>query len=156
MILKEDYFDDLKLTDDDIESSDDNYNTDTDDYANPKEYYKAMSSKYNSYMFLGIKDIKIDIDNDILTDSELWTDKIPRMLKRLSYMFDLYEIEYSKPVVSEPDYYIHDFIQNIQIEINYCNFFDFYGYKLFLEEEKLEHYQNDELSVLLFFNPPKT
>ena len=149
MILKEDYFNDLDLTDDNIESSDDNYNTD--DYANPKEYYNTMSSKYNSYMFLGIK-----TDNDILTDSELWTDKIPRMLKKLSYMFDLYEIEYSKPVVSEPDYYIHDFIQNIQIEIDYCNFFDFYGYKLFLEEEKLEDYKNEELSVLLFFNPPKT
>lgn len=79
-----------------------------------------------------------------------------RFNSTLSYLFDLYGIEYSKPVVSEPDYYIHDFIQNIQIEINYCNFFDFYGYKLFLEEEKLEDYQNDELSVLLFFNPPKT
>ena len=98
MILNENYFDDLKLTDDDIESSD-NVNHNTDGYANIEEYYNAMSSKYSNYIVLGIK-----TDKHILTDSDLWNNKIPRMLKKLFYLFDLYGIEYSTPVVSEPDY----------------------------------------------------
>ena len=48
MILNEDYFKDIEITDDDIKSSDDNYYTD--DYANPEEYYDAMSSKYSRYI----------------------------------------------------------------------------------------------------------
>ena len=76
MRLNEDYFNDIEITDDDIDSSDDNYNTD--DYANPEEYYKAMSSKYSHYIV-----INIDAEH-IITDSDLWTDKIPRMLKKLS------------------------------------------------------------------------
>ena len=83
MRLNEDYFKDIEITDD-IISSDDNYilpNTDDYDYANPKEYY-AMSSKYSHYIVLGIK-----TDEHILTDSDLWTDKIPHMLKKLFYLF---------------------------------------------------------------------
>ena len=143
MILNEDYFDDLKLTDEDIESSDDNYNTD--DYANPKEYYNDMSSKYSHYIALGIKTNK-----HILTDSNLWTNKIPCMLKKLFYLFDLYGIEYSKPVVSEEDYHISYLIKT---KLEDCKFFDFHGYKLFTYYDTLE---NQDLSVLLFFNLPKT
>ena len=155
MILKEDYFNDLNLTDDDIESSDDNYNTDTDDYdyANGKEYYKAMSSKYSHYIVLNIE----TYNNP--TDSVLWTNKVPRMLKKLFYLFDSYEIKYSKPVVSEEDYNLKDFIK---IEFKGCKFFDFHEYKLITNHrtlnaalrtiKTLEH----RMGVLLFFNPPKT
>ena len=132
MILKEDYFKDLDLTDDDIDSSDDNYyNTDTDDYdyANGKEYYNAMSSKYSHYMFLGIQ-----ADNT-LTDSELWTDKVPHMLKRLFYLFDLYGIEYSTPVVTEPAYRVHDLIDD---KFEDCKFFDFDEYKVITTYDTLD------------------
>ena len=145
MILKEDYFNDLDLTDDDIESSDDNYNTD--DYANPKEYYNAMSSKYSHYIVLGIK------TDNVLTDSVLWTNKIPRMLKRLFYLFDSYGIEYSKPVVTEQDYYVSHLIKT---KLEDCKFFDFHGYKLLTTYDTLEVESFRELSVLLFFNLPKT
>ena len=133
MILKEDYFDDLKLTDDDIKSSDDNYNTDTDNYANPKEYYDAMSSKYSHYMTLCI-----ETDN-ILTDSNLWNNKIPHMLKKLFYLFDAYGMEYSKPVVSEEDYRVCDFIET---KFKGCKFFDFHEYKL-ITNDTLEDLEED-------------
>ena len=145
MILNGDYFNDfLDLTDDDIKSSDDNYNHNTDEYANPEEYYNAMSSKYSHYITLGIQ------ANNILTDSELWTNKIPCMLKKLFYLFDSYGMEYSKPVVSEEDYHISYLIKT---KLEDCKFFDFHGYKLITYYDTLE---NQELSVLLFFNLPKT
>ena len=144
MILNENYFNDLDLTDDDIESSDDNYSTDTDEYANTKEYYNAMSSKYSHYIVLGIT------DEHILTDFKLWTNKIPCMLKKLFYVFDAYGIEYSKPVVTEPDYHVSHLIKT---KLEDCKFFDFHEYKLFTTYDTLEDFH--ELSVLLFFNLPK-
>ena len=133
MILKEDYFKDIEITDDDIESSDDNYSTDTDDYANPKEYYNAMSSKYSHYMTLCV-----ETDN-ILTDSNLWNNKIPHMLKKLFYLFDAYGMEYSKPVVSEEDYFVENIIKN---KFKGCKFFDFHGYKL-ITNDTLEDLEED-------------
>ena len=126
MRLNEDYFKDIEITDD-IISSDDNYmlpNTDDYDYANGKEYYNAMSSKYSHYMFLGT-----------LTDSELWTDKVPHMLKRLFYLFDLYGIEYSTPVVTEPAYRVHDLIDD---KFEDCKFFDFDEYKVITTYDTLD------------------
>ena len=149
MRLNEDYFKDIEITDD-IISSDDNYmlpNTDDYDYANPKEYY-AMSSKYSHYIAIGIKKYE-----NILTDSELWNNKIPHMLKKLFYLFDSYGMEYSKPVVSEEDYHVRKFIKT---KFKGCKFFDFYGYKLITKYRTLKDLEDERLSVLLFFNPPKT
>ena len=133
MILKEDYFKDIEITDDDIESSDDNYSTDTDDYANPKEYYNAMSSKYSHYMTLCV-----ETDN-ILTDSNLWNNKIPHMLKKLFYLFDSYGMEYSTPVVLQSDYFVKKYIKN---KFKGCKFFDFHGYKL-ITNDTLEDLEED-------------
>ena len=106
MILNESYFDDIEITDDNIKSSDSIVASHNYEYATPEKYYNTMSSKYSHYMYLGIK-----TDEHILTDSDLWTDKIPCMLKRLFYLFDAYGMEYSKPVVSEEDYRVCDFIE---------------------------------------------
>ena len=146
MILNESYFDDIEITDDDIKSSDSIAISHDNEYATPENYYNTMSSKYSHYMVLGIQ------ANNLLTDSDLWTDKIPHMLKKLFYLFDAYGIEYSKPVVTEPPYRVRDIIDD---KLENCKFFDFYGYKSFLEEENLED-DYEWVSVLLFFNLPKT
>ena len=148
MILNEDYFKDIEITDD-IISSDDNYilpNHNTDNYANGKEYYNAMSAKYSHYIVLGIK-----TDEHILTDSDLWTNKIPCMLKKLFYLFDVYGIEYSIPVVTEPDYHVNYIFKT---KFKGCKLFDFHGYKSFTTYDTLEGF--NKLSILLFFNLPKT
>ena len=44
MLLKEDYFKDLEITDDNIASSDSD--ADDIDYATPADYYNAMTSKF--------------------------------------------------------------------------------------------------------------
>ena len=145
MILNESYFDDIELTDDDIKSSDSIAASHNYEYATPEKYYNTMSSKYSHYMVLGI------LANKILTDSELWNNKVPHMLKKLFYLFDVYGIEYSKPVVTEPPYRVRDLIDD---KLENCKFFDFYGYKLLLEEDNLED-DYKWVSVLLFFDLPK-
>ena len=140
MILNEDYFKDIEITDDDIKSSDDNYALPnyTVEYTNPEKYYKVMSSKYSHYTVL---DIETETDN-ILTDSDLWTDKIPCMLKKLFYLFDSYGMEYSKPVVTGSDYFPqeHIYIENV---LKGCKFFDFYGYKVITKYDTLEDLVDD-------------
>ena len=143
MILNENYFDDIEITDDDIKSSDSIAASHNYEYATPEKYYNTMSSKYSHYMYLGIK-----TDEHILTDSDLWTNKIPCMLKRLFYLFDLYGIEYSTPVVTEPPYRVRYLIDD---KLENCKFFDFYGYKSLNLEDDYEW-----ASVLLFLNLPKT
>lgn len=136
MILNGNYFSDLDLTDDDIDSSDELPNLNTVGYTNPEEYYNAMSSKYSHYIVLDT-----ETDN-VLTDSNLWTNKIPHMLKRLFYMFDSYGMEYSTPVVTGSDYFPqeHIYIENV---LKGCKFFDFYGYKVITKYDTLEDLVDD-------------
>ena len=48
MLLKEDYFKDLELTDEDIASSD----SDAIDYVTPADYYNDMTSRYTHCLIL--------------------------------------------------------------------------------------------------------
>ena len=54
MLLKEDYFKDLDLTDDDIASSVDDFNSDTIDYATPADYYNDMTSRYTHSIIFSV------------------------------------------------------------------------------------------------------
>ena len=62
MLLKEDYFKDLDLTDDDIASSDSDAGFNSDDiyYDTPAEYYNAMTSRYTHSIIFSI-----DSDNSL-------------------------------------------------------------------------------------------
>ena len=76
MLLKEDYFKDLEITDDDIASSDsDSYAI---DYATPVEYYNAMTSKFTHYLIFTtpVSDFPMHTIN--------WTVEISHMYKKLS------------------------------------------------------------------------
>ena len=46
MILNEDYFKDIEITDDDIESSDDIVISHNKEYATPEEWFADMKSRY--------------------------------------------------------------------------------------------------------------
>ena len=54
MILNEDYFKDLDLTDDDIVSSDDDFNSDDIYYDTPAEYYNVMTSRYTHCIIFSV------------------------------------------------------------------------------------------------------
>ena len=62
MILNENYFDDIEITDDDIESPDSDavFNSDDIYYDTPAEYYNAMTSRFTHSIIFSI-----DSDNSL-------------------------------------------------------------------------------------------
>ncbi|MEE3416939.1 MAG: hypothetical protein VZR53_16425 [Prevotella sp.] len=72
MLLNEDYFDDLKLTDDDIASSDGIAVSLNNEYATPEEWFNSIYPKYNCFLSLNIQ----KKDALILTDDKLWNQQI--------------------------------------------------------------------------------
>ena len=89
MILNENYFDDLKLTDEDIESSDAEASSSYDEYDNPEQMFIDIKSKYAH---------SIEIP---LRQKYQWKWDLSLILKRLFYIFDAYSIKYSEPVLQE-------------------------------------------------------
>ena len=83
MILTEDYFKDIEITDDDIESSDDIVISNNNEYATPEDWFMDMKSKYTHC-------IEIPLMRDIQ-----WKLNLKLIIKRLLYVFDTYGIEYS-------------------------------------------------------------
>ena len=55
MILNEDYFDDLKLTDEDIESPDGIAISDNNKYATPEEWFADIKSRYTHCIEIPLK-----------------------------------------------------------------------------------------------------
>jgi hypothetical protein len=149
MILKENYFDDIEITDDDLKYPIDDFNTfNTDEtYANPKEWFNSMKSEYTHCM-------SFDIDYaDILTQDKIWNHDVPRLLKNIQYILDVYEVRYSTAMVQE-----------IQHSAGYerYKFIDFYGYKLITKYNDLTTLNDNNpyikigaINMLMFFNLPK-
>ena len=54
MLLKEDYFKDLEITDEDVRNSVGDFNTDDIDYTTPAEYYNAMTSRYTHSIIFNV------------------------------------------------------------------------------------------------------
>ena len=89
MILNENYFDDLKLTDEDIESSEINASSSYNKYDNPEQMFIDMKSKYAHCIEIPLK------------QKYQWKWDLTLILKNLFYVFDVYSIEYSEPVLQE-------------------------------------------------------
>ena len=141
MILKEDYFDDLKLTDDDIESSDDIVISNNNKYDNPEQMFIDMKSIYTHCIEIPLK------------HNYQWKVEPKLIIKRMSYVFDAYGIEYSEPTLQE--YIMVD--DNLEKGYSQCKFIDYDGYKLISSKYKTIEAVNmssNTISVLIFFNLP--
>ena len=99
MLLKENYFDDIEITDDDIKTQDSHIESPessvTGTYANPQEWFNDMKSKYSHIMVIILQ------KNEIMSQTDIWETKIPSMVKRLKYIFNVYGVEYSEPVIQD-------------------------------------------------------
>lgn len=137
MILNEDYFDELKLTDDDISAQD--YSSTVID-ATPEEWFRVMKSKYSHY-------ILIRIEHHTINENEVWENRIPHSLRNLQYMFDVYGIDYSLPTVQ--DFPLSKIIDNYRK----CVFIDFHNYKLITMPDS--DWKNNILYIVMYFNLPK-
>ena len=89
MILNENYFDDIEITDDDIESPEDDALSSYDKYDNPEQMFADMKSKYAHC-----------IDIPLMHYCQRKWD-LSLILKRLFYIFNTYGIEYSEPTLQE-------------------------------------------------------
>lgn len=95
MLLKEDYFRDLELTDNDIDVSD-QINNVKQKYNTPKELIDHMLSEYSNC-------ISFTITNDfkkfnIFEYDLMWENVIPQLCKRLAYVLNVYGLKCSEPV----------------------------------------------------------
>ena len=122
MILNENYFDDLKLTDDDIQTSDNIYTALSDnEYSSPEQMYADMQSKYSTC---------ICVEHLFRTqnfDEPPGIHGIPQLIKKLQYVFDAYGIDYSEPVLMCNMGETQD---NLLNKFGSCRFFNHHGYKL--------------------------
>ena len=100
MLLNEDYFKDLELTDDDIS---DNESSDIiQDYQDMESLDKHLRDKYKQCIVIESESLY-----NIYSLDELWNRVIPFTLKRLSMLFDLYNIEYEY-IIRDTDMYKSD------------------------------------------------
>ena len=120
MLLNEDYFDDLKLTDDDIQTSD-NTHTALSGYYSPEQMYAEMQSKYSTCICVEHYFRNQDFNGPPGIHG------IPQLIKNLQYVFDAYGIEYSEPVLMCS---IDETQDNLLFKFRSCKFFDYHGYKL--------------------------
>ena len=144
----EDYFKILELTDDDLilTETEDMFNTV--EYTNPTEYYNVMSSRFTHCMIF-------EITHVIYTQDAKLIDKVSHMYRKLFYLFDVYGIEYSQPVVVKT--VVTVLLRN---KFNNCKFIDFYGYKAITHYNTLTEFSDTstakhKLNMVLFFNLPK-
>ena len=142
----EDFFKDLELTDDDL-ISEDMFNT-VETYTTPAEYYNIMSSRYTHCMIF-------EITHVIYTQDAKWIDKVSHMYKKLFYLFDVYGIEHSQPVVVEA-------LVTVRLKNRFynCKFIDLYGYKVITHYNTLTEFSDTPtathiLNMVMFFNLPK-
>jgi hypothetical protein len=95
MILNENYFDDIEITDDDIISPDNDINL-SGTFNNKDEMYHMIQSVYDHCLLIEIK------RKDVLLNDYLWDKQVLHLLKKLKTIFEIYGIEeYSEPVLSE-------------------------------------------------------
>ena len=88
MILNEDYFDDIEITDDDI-VADDTLDVDEPEYKElTLEEAKKLPEQYDYH-------IRIRIDNKSKYTTFIQTSLIPKIFKKLDTIFELYGIEHS-------------------------------------------------------------
>ena len=89
-----------------------------------------------------------------MTDDLLWTSKVPYILKKIRYVFDLYDVEYSEPVIQE----IED-KNDCRVMCKYI--LNFRGYKYLSTyktlEEAVDGYNDPEnyIYIAIHFNLPK-
>ena len=107
-----------------------------------------LSSQYTHSIILYLK------HDNVLTDDLLWTSKIPYILKKIRYVFDIYDVEYSEPVIQE--------IEDKDDCKAMCKYIlNFRGYKYLSAyktlEESIDEYNGpgNYMYIAIHFNLPK-
>lgn len=115
MLINEDYFKDINLTDDDITATN---NTDSLDSDSQKRRYYDENS-LNDYILSKYKYsliIKTVMTKNLFSNIRMWETIFPNILKKLNYIFDFYNIEH--------EYIIRDVSQSFNRKLNFHKIYD--------------------------------
>lgn len=96
MLLNEDYFNDLKLTDKDITTEENVF-----EYNDIRTLDSRLNSIYKQCIVIQIKPIKSMFSNVYLYSQVLWNKYIPDIMKKMQYLFNTYHTDYEY-VLLEP------------------------------------------------------
>ena len=148
MLLNENYFDDLKLTDDDIESPDNDINL-SGTFNNKDEMYRMIQSVYDQCLLIEIK------KKDILLNDYLWDKQVLHLLKKLKTVFEIYGIEYSEPVLSKVPSVLFDKILLSDKKYELKDFHKYYKHLTYDDSiKKMYEPTQYNIFVLIFFKSP--
>ena len=127
MILSEDYFDDLKLTDEDIAADVEKPSSVVNDISDPELYDKYLTSHYSRNIILtGI------YYKDLYT---FWKYSVPKAMRRIEYVLNVYNVEYeivfrdNSGKYASPDYSIHTY------KVNQYDVFSYFSQKMFFSDD---------------------
>lgn len=153
MILNEDYFDKLEITDDDIQTDDaDIKDVDNTDSQNPSKLIKSLYSRYTHFMEIQVMSMDVHYCN-LYAKTEEWN-CISNALKQLSALFDAYDMDYSQPVASNyPGYtclLYKDDLTSFKFKDKYTFITDD-----FANEDRLREFETHAGYVYVFFNLPE-
>ena len=142
MLLNEDYFNKIEITDDDITDKDTNHNNDQ--QPNIETYFNHMFSDYTHC-------IGIIIDQkqpDLYLNKVLWEQYYPHLI----YVFRTYNIEYSEPIFMEFWDAIAFSKYKSQIYKYSYRIFNYHNFKVIGQKNI---HPNDSMKMMIFFNLPK-
>lgn len=141
MLLNEDYFKDIEITDEDI-INDDSAKSTGNDTQNPELLKQRLISSYQKCI-----KVRYSCNRNPITVNEFFT-VLHKILKRIHYVLDLYNAEYET--------YLAD------STIGYSNFnkmhiYNINGYNVlstYKTEKRLKKEWNDGLNIIIFVNFP--
>ena len=153
MILNEDYFEDIEITDDDIESSKEDSADAILKYDNPSEWFtNEINDKYSEILFIPMNTDK-QFNHTIYDNYNEWKWMVPYIQKRLGYIFTECGAEYYSP----EQVILQDTTSIYKNGYEGCMFHDFRDYKI------ISKFTMDVVSkrswfiyMPFFFNFPKT
>lgn len=142
MFINEDYFNDIEINDEDITADDNNINDKK--YNDAKALDNYLTSKYKQCII-----IKLDTLSSCYDFEGIDNRYISPIIKRLQYIFNVYDIEYEYILRDEtnPD----DFKYN-----NNAYIYDLGKHKVFSFYDMEEYYESVcvELNIVLYLNIP--
>ena len=153
MILNEDYFDDIEITDNDIDSSEEDSADATLKYDNPSDWFaNEINGKYSAALFIPMNTDK-QFNHTIYDNYNEWKWMVPYIQKRIGYIFTECGAEYYSPeqviLQDEISVYINGY--------EGCMFNDFHNYKIVSPVGIKEVIRRHRcICMPFFFNFPKT
>lgn len=137
MFINEDYFNDVEINDEDVTADDNNINDN-----DAKALNNHLTSKYKQCIIIKLNTLS-DYDFE-----EIDNRYISPIIKRLQYLFNVYDIEF--------EYILRDETNPDDFMYNRAYIYDLGNHKVFSFYNKEEYYERDcdELNIVLYLNLP--